>query len=188
MTYIPTHFSMEWVAIMKEVAEGYTFNWAKMISDNLAKEIIDYKKTRSKGHPAPFYMSTYVMDVICFMTPFPLMDWSWTLTIFEPIHFYHSKLWEEKAKDFIYEICHNVIVPVHITIYGHPPPRILVMIMGNLGNLAYWFIEENFSYIKVFGCLVTPHDLPQILPNRLVCREVAYHTVGGGISKEMKAT
>jgi hypothetical protein len=35
-----THFSLEWVAIMNEVAEGYTFNWAKMLSDNLAKEIV----------------------------------------------------------------------------------------------------------------------------------------------------
>jgi hypothetical protein len=74
----PTHFSVEWVAIMNEVVEGYTFNWAKMLSDNLAKEIIDYKSSKSKGKPAPFYMSAYIMDSICFMTPFPLMNWSWT--------------------------------------------------------------------------------------------------------------
>jgi hypothetical protein len=33
------HLSVEWVAIMNEVDEGYTFNWDKMLSDNLAKEI-----------------------------------------------------------------------------------------------------------------------------------------------------
>ena len=59
-----THFSLEWVAIMNEVGEGYTFNWAKMLSNNLTKEIIDYKTSKSKGKRAPFYMSTYVMDVI----------------------------------------------------------------------------------------------------------------------------
>jgi hypothetical protein len=82
------------------------------------------KVAKSKGQSAPFYMSTYVMDAICFMTPFPLMNWSWTPTISEPIHFYHSKLWEENAKDFFYEICHNVVVHVHIAIYGHSPPQI----------------------------------------------------------------
>jgi hypothetical protein len=184
----PTHFSVEWVVIMNEVAEGYTFIWAKMMSDNLAKEIIDYKSTKSKGQPSPFYMFAYVMDAICFLTPFPLMNWSWTLTSSEPIHFYHSKLWEEKANDFFYEICHNVVVPVHITIYGHPPPRISERIMGNLGKLAYWFIEDNFSYIRVFGCSVPPHALPQFLPDRLVCREVVYQTMAGGINKELKAT
>jgi hypothetical protein len=132
-------------------------------------------------------MSAYVMDAICFMTPFPLMNWSWTLTSFEPIHFYHSKLWEENAKYFFYEISHNIVVQVHISIYGHSLPRILERIMGNLGNLVDSFIEDNFSYIKVFGCSVPPHALPQFLPDRLVCREVAYQTVAGGINKELKA-
>jgi hypothetical protein len=174
---IPTHFSLDWVAIMNEVAEGYTFNLAKMLSDNLAKEIIDYKTTISKGHIAPFYISAYVMDAIYFMNPFPLMNWCWAPTSSEPIHFYHSKLWEEKATNLFYEICHNVLVPVHIAIYGHPPPQISERIMGNLGKITDWFIEENFSYIRVFGFSVPLHSLPQFLPNKLVCREVAYQTV-----------
>jgi len=71
---IPTHFTVEWVSIRNEVAEGYTFNWAKMLLNNLANEIIDYKTLKSKGKPAPFDMWTYVMDVIYSMTPFPLMN------------------------------------------------------------------------------------------------------------------
>jgi hypothetical protein len=96
-----------------------------MLSDNLAKGIVDYRTmkskgrtTKSKGHPATFYLYSYVMDAICFMTPFPLMNWSWTPSSSKPIHFCQSKLWEEKAKDLFYEICHNVVVPVHIDIYG----------------------------------------------------------------------
>jgi hypothetical protein len=122
--------------------------------------IAEYKTVNSKGQCAPFYMSTYIIDAICFMTPFPLMNWRWTLVSSEPIHFYHSKLWEEKSKDLFYEICHNVVVLVHIALYGHPPPQISNKIMGNLGKLADWFIEEKFSYIRVFGCLVPPHALP----------------------------
>jgi PAS domain-containing protein len=69
-----THFLITWVPIMHKVAEGYSFNWAKMLLDNLAKEIIEYQLAKSKGHSAPFYMSTYIMDIIFFMTPFPLMN------------------------------------------------------------------------------------------------------------------
>jgi hypothetical protein len=58
--------------------------------------------------------------------------------------------------------------------------------MGNLGKVADWFIDENFSYIRVFGCSVPPHALPKFLPDRLVCREVSYQTVTGGINKELK--
>jgi hypothetical protein len=70
----PTHFSFEWVAIMNEVVKGYTFNWDKMLSENLAKEIVEYQSLKSKGQHAPFYMYAYIMDAICFMTPFPLMN------------------------------------------------------------------------------------------------------------------
>jgi hypothetical protein len=39
----PAHFSVEWVAIMNEVVEGYTFNWDKMFFYNLDKEIVEYQ-------------------------------------------------------------------------------------------------------------------------------------------------
>jgi hypothetical protein len=94
--------------------------------------------------------------------------------------------WEEKAKDLFYKICHNVVVLVHLALYGHPTPQILDRIMGNLGKLADWFIEENFSYIRSFGCSVPPHALLSFLLDWMVCREVSYQTVMGGINKEIK--
>jgi PAS domain-containing protein len=46
---VPTHVLVEWVRFMHEVDEGYSFNWAKMLSDNLAKEITEYQQDKSKG-------------------------------------------------------------------------------------------------------------------------------------------
>jgi hypothetical protein len=95
----PIHFPAEWVPLLHEAAEGYNFNWDKILSDIIAKEVIEYRTERSKGRPVAFYMSPYIMDDICLSTPFPLMNWSWNLTYPEPIHEYHSKLWEENAKE-----------------------------------------------------------------------------------------
>jgi hypothetical protein len=134
----------------------------------LAKEITEYQMLKAKGRPAPFYMSEYLMDVFFFMTPFPLMCQSWTPTSDKPIHIYHSKLQEDKAKDFFYEICNYVVVSMHVSIYGCPPPRISEKIVTNLGKIVDWYIEKNFSYIRVFGCLVPPHALPKFLLDRLV--------------------
>jgi hypothetical protein len=184
----PAHFSVDWVPIINEVAEGFTFHWGKLLSDNLVKQIGIYTSHKSKGEPTPFYMSAYIMDAICYKTPFPLMNWSWTPKSSEPIHIYHSKLWEENEKDHFYEIFHNVIIPIHEVLYGNPPPRISEQIMGNLGAIADWYIEESFSYIRVYGCFASPHALPKFLPDRLICREVAYQTVSAGITKELKAT
>jgi hypothetical protein len=114
------------------------------------------------------------------------MSWSWTPSEAEPIHVYHSKLWEDKAAEFIYEIFNWVMVPMHISIFGNPPPRISDSIATNLSNVADWYVEAEFSYIRVFSTSVPPYALPLFIPDRLVCREIARQTVIGGISKELK--
>jgi len=100
--------------------------------------------------------------------------------------FYHSKLWEENSKDSFYEICHNMVILIHKFIYVQPPPIIPEEIIGNLGAIADWYIEERFSYIRVFGFFTSPHALPMFLLDKVVCRELAYQTVSRGITKELK--
>ena len=41
--------------------------------------------------------------------------------------------------------------------------------------------------MRVYGYSIPPHALPKILPDRLICREVAYQLVNGGIGLELKA-
>jgi hypothetical protein len=49
-----------------------------------------------------------------------------------------------------------------------------------------WYIEEEFSYIRVFGTFVPPYDLSLFLPDKLVRREIARKIVLSGIRKEIK--
>jgi hypothetical protein len=67
-------FLFPWVPIMHTVAEGYSFDWDKVLSDILVREITEYQSLKDKGKPSPFYMPAYIMDFVCFMTPFPLMS------------------------------------------------------------------------------------------------------------------
>jgi hypothetical protein len=180
------HFYAEWTPLLEEVSEGNSFNWHKILSDNIASEITKYQTARSKGQIVAFYMSAYILDAICFKTPFPLMNWNWNPSCSEPVHIYHSTLWEDHAKDNFYEICHFVIIPLYRIFFGYEPPRISHAILENLKKVADWFFEEHFSYIRVFGCAVPPHALPKLLPDRLVCREVAYQLANGGIGIELK--
>jgi hypothetical protein len=181
------HFYAEWTPLLEEVSEGRSFNWHKIMSDNIASEVIKYQTARSKGQIVAFYMSAYIIDAICFRTPFPLMNWSWDPSCAEPVHKYHSALWEDNAKDHFYEICHYIIIPLHRIFFGCEPPRISHTVMENIKTVADLFIEEHFSYVRVFGCAIPPHALPKILPDRLICREIAYQLVKGGIGIELKA-
>jgi hypothetical protein len=133
-----------------------------------------------------FYMSAYIMDVVLFMNPFPLMNWSWNITCLVPIHEYHSTLWEENAKNAFYEIFHFIIIPMHKMFHGCESPRISESVSGNIKAIADWFVDENFSYIRVYGCSIPPHALPKFLLDRLVLREVAHQIVKVGIGIELK--
>jgi hypothetical protein len=48
-----------------------------------------------------------------------------------------------------------------VPIYDYPPPRISDKIVTNLGRIVEWYVEEHFSYIRVFGFLVPPYALPK---------------------------
>jgi hypothetical protein len=183
-----SHFYIAWVPLMFRVAEGCSFNWAKILSDSLANRVTEYREQKASGRPSSFFMSAYIMDAVCSMTPFPLMSWTWNPVQEKPVHEYHDKLWENKADKFIYEIFNWVMVPLHIAIFGHPPPRISDSIAANLSGIADWYVEAEFSYFRVFGATVPPLALPLFIPDKLACREIARQTVIGGVSKELKAS
>jgi hypothetical protein len=68
------HFYIQWVPLIFRVAEGSSFNWAKMLSNSLFNRVTEYREQKAAGKPSGFFMSVYIMDVICSMTPFPLMN------------------------------------------------------------------------------------------------------------------
>jgi hypothetical protein len=181
-----THFFLQWVPLIHSVVEGCSFDWAKLLYNSLTSRVTKYRAQKESGNITSFFMSTYILDVVCFLMPFPLMSWSWTPSEAEPIHIYHSKLWEDKASDFVYEIFNWVMVPLHVTIFCHPPPRISDSIVVNLSSIADWYVEAEFSYLKVFGASVPLNALPLFIPDRLACREISRQTVIGGVSMELK--
>jgi hypothetical protein len=168
-----SHFYIAWVPLMFRVAEGCLFNWAKILSNSLANRVTEYQEQRESGRPSSFFMSTYIMDAICSMTPFPLMRWAWNPAQEKTVHVYHDKLWENKVDKFIYEIFNWVMVPLHIAIFGHPPPHISDNIAAALSGIADWYVEAKFSYFRVFGAAVPSLALPLFIPDKLACREIA---------------
>jgi hypothetical protein len=174
------------VPLIHIAVEGCSFDWAKLLSDSLTSRVTEYRAQRESGKIASFFMAAYIMDAICFMTPFPLISWSWTPTEAEPIHVYHSKLWEDKASHFVYEIFNWVMVLLHVTIFVNPPPRISDSIAVNMSSIANWYMEAKISYLRVFNASVPPNALPLFIPDRLAFREIARQTIIGGISKEIK--
>jgi hypothetical protein len=76
---------------------------------------------------------------------------------------------------------------MHKLFFRCEPPHISNAVIESLKSVADWFIEENFSSVRVYGCSIPPYALPKFLPDRLICREVAHQLAKGGIGLELKA-
>jgi hypothetical protein len=55
-----------------------------------------------------------------------------------------------------------------------------------MSSIVDWYMEAEFSYLRVFQASVPPHALPLFIPDKLACREFARQTVIGSVSKELK--
>jgi hypothetical protein len=68
-----THCFLPWVPLIYTVTENLSFDWAKLLSNSLTSGITKYQAQKASGKATSFFMSAYIMDAICFMTPFPLL-------------------------------------------------------------------------------------------------------------------
>ena len=110
-----TKFSAEWLSLIDAVVNAIVMNWAQILSHNLARTIMEYRGKRSVAsrlYP-PFFMSAYVMDVICFVSKFLVMGWKRTIQNPLPIHIYHKDMWESKFQPHFYKICRGFMLPIH---------------------------------------------------------------------------
>lgn len=131
-------------------------------------------------------MSAYIMDSICFTSDFPFMGWKWTIQDPFPIHIYHNILWESKYQPHFSKISHGVVLHIYQFVFNEKCPRISAEGNNDLLSIGRWFGEESFPYVWVFSSLAQPHVFPLYVLDKILAREIAYQTVGNGLSKVMR--
>ena len=122
----------------------------------------------------PFYMSAYIMDVLCFTSDIPSMEWKWTLEDPTPSHIYHKVLWESNYQPHFYKIFHGMMLPLYQVIFDERPPRFSREALDDLIAIRKWFGEELSTYVWIYRSLVAPNFLPLYVPDKLLAQEDAY--------------
>lgn len=102
-------FSSEWLPLLDAATNATIMDWAQIFSNNLATSIWNYRSERTTTQMIypPFYLTTYVMDAICYVSKFPLMDWKWTTQNTLPIHMYHKQLCDSKFIPY-FHLCQSI--------------------------------------------------------------------------------
>lgn len=103
--------------IYRVITSGATLNWGELISSNLENQL----KKVHKDHQ--FYMSTYLMDVMCANIEFPSLEWKWESS-FPSIHVYCKMLWEKKYKANYDEIHNKASPTLYQILFGEEAPSL----------------------------------------------------------------
>ena len=70
-------------------------------------------------------------------------------------------------------------------IFNKKAPRVSEEANADILPVARWFVEENLTYIRVFGSYASPLVLPYYVLDKFLAKEIAYHLVNG-IMKQLK--
>ena len=90
-------------------------NWGELISSNLDNKL---KKVHKENQ---FYMSTYLMNVMCASLEFPTLSWKWESSL-PSIHVYCKMLWEKKYKEDYEMICKKLFLTLYQVLFGEEAP------------------------------------------------------------------
>ena len=108
-------FSSEWLPLEDVAINARIMNWAQILSKNLATTILEYRREgsiASRVYPT-FFISTYVVDAICFVSKFLVMGWKRMVQNPLPIQIYHKFMWESIFVPHLFKICHGVVLLIH---------------------------------------------------------------------------
>lgn len=123
-----TKFFVEWVPLIDAPVNYFIMDRGAILSNNIAFKIWEFRQHQyvTTRVVPPFFMSAYIMDVVCFTTSFPTMGWKWTLQDPTPIHIYHKMLWESNFDTQFYKIFQGVMLPIHQVIFHKRAPKLIL--------------------------------------------------------------
>jgi hypothetical protein len=109
-------FLEKWIPIIHQIiTHRSTLNWGELISSSIDIQL----KNAQREHQ--FYMSSYLLDVMCASQEYPSLTWRWKSYLLL-IHVYFKLLWENKYKEY-YELIYNeLFATIYQILFGEEAP------------------------------------------------------------------
>ena len=129
-------------------------------------------------------MSSYILEIMCSNHSFPQLGRSWNISC-NLVYVYSYMLWENKYKNNYYLICDYFTLLCRI-IFNKECLRITFEANAILQSIRNWYIEEDYTYIIIFGVVVPRHIFPKYVLDTLFIFEIAYQSILHGVNATLK--
>ena len=173
-------FPDKWILIIYQIITSKaTLNRGELISSNFDNQLNKVHKEHQ------FYMSTYLMDVMCANLEFPSLEWKWELS-FPSIHVYCKMLWENKYMEDYDQIYNKFFPTLYQTLFEEETPCLSPEGHAIVKELGDWYMTMTRVYIRIAGSTKPPHWLPHFVPDSLLLQEIAYQTFINGVAASLQ--
>lgn len=134
---------------------GMILNWDYILIVNLSYAISETKYL-AIGIPPTFYMSFYILGVVCPTILFPRMGWQW-IPNEKLIHAYFQILWEHKCRIHYTRIWEHFMAPLYTTIHNKLMQCMTVRVMQVVKATRDWYVTKKGTCLRIFGT-TQPHN------------------------------
>jgi hypothetical protein len=138
------------------------FNWGSIIFKELST-CIRKAQVPNEGDTPAFYMDSYFLDIVCTKNAFSGMNLNWHSSELL-IHVYFSILWENMNKNSYVVIYNHFIARIYLFLFRKEFLRLSNEAKKFIAKVGHWYLDEQETYIRVFGATRAPHLLPIYVP------------------------
>ena len=144
-------FPDKWIPIIYQIiACRSTLNWGELISSNIDVQL----RKSQKDHQ--FYMSSYLMNVMCASLEFPSLGWKWESSL-SSIHVYCKMLWETKYKKYYELICNGLFPTLYQVLFGEEAPCLSLEGKKIVKEYGDWYMIPDKVYLRIASRTKPPH-------------------------------
>ena len=148
-------YNSGWIPLIYYVAmEGIFFNWADIVTRNLAKCI----KAAQEGlqqSKLEFYMSSFLIDCILYRHRFEKLNCIWKGGK-SPIQTSYQRLGTHKYHSHYQLICEEFLRPLYQLIFLEECPCLSEGVLESIKEYGDYFCSQEGTYLRMYGVTKAP--------------------------------
>jgi len=107
------------------------------------------------------------------------------VSVLGPSSYLLFKIMGYKLEKYFCQICDSFMISLYNMFKNQTTSKFSQGSLNSIKEIGNWFVDNKFSYFKIYGCERELHLLPRYVLDRLVPREITYQRVFIGIATSL---
>jgi hypothetical protein len=156
---------------------NWNWNIAKTPIHVHCQAMWENKYKRNYAQLCDFFIAPLYRLIFCRECPWQSREAMKLLRSIDNWYLQEQAMWENKYNRNYSQLCDFFIAPLCRLIFCRECPWLSREAMKLLKSIGNWYLQEDYTYLRIYGVTAPPHLLPKYVPNRIILGEIAYQTI-----------